>query len=235
MEALERLSCNVAHDFNNILGAIEGYATLAAIDGASKDDLPRDLQEIRNSVAEAAALAKQLLFFGGMQMLYKTPCGVNDIIANTLKRKELSPGEDFKVEARLAPGLPAIIADAEQLEQVLANLLVNAREAMPGGGTAVVSSSSLRFESVAVHSPYPLDAGTLFIKISIRDSGGGISAEVCERLFEPFFSTKEKGCGVGLGLSMVYGMVKQHNGWVEVKSEPGRGSEFLIFLPVANG
>jgi len=233
MAALGRLSCNLAHDFNNILGAIEGYATLA-MNGVREDDpLRLDLREIRSSVAKAAVLTKQLFVFGGMQMLHKTPCGVNEIIANTLKRTELVPLGDFKIEARLEPGLPAVMADAAQLEQALVNLLVNAREAMSGGGTAVISVSALRLEGDAVNSPDPKAAGAMFMKIVVQDSGGGISEEILERLFEPLFSTRKKGNGSGLGLSMVYGVVKKHNGWVEVKSEPGRGSEFSLFLPVS--
>jgi len=240
MEALGRLSCKIAHDYNNILGAIEGYATLAMNGVTKSDPLRQDLQEIRTSVAKAAAIGKQLIVFGGRQMLHKTPCDVNGIIANMLKRAELAPGGDFKIEARLEPGIPGIIADAAQLEQALANLLVNAREAMfpagaekQGGGTAIITSSAQRFEGDDVNSPVPREAGRLFIKVSVRDSGGGISAEAYERLFEPFFSTKEKGRGSGFGLSTVYGVARLHNGWVEVKSEPGRGSEFSLFLPVS--
>lgn len=232
MEALGRVSCKVAHDFNNILSAIEGYATLAAMNAAGKDAvLTRDLQEIHLAVAEAAALGKQLLVFGGMQMLNKTHCGVNDIITDTLKRAELAPEDSFKIETKLEPGLPDVIGDAAQLEQALANLLVNAREAMPGGGTAVISTSALRLEGGAVHSPDPQAAGTMFIKISVRDSGEGISPEVFEHLFEPLYSTRKTGRKAGLGLSMVYGLVKQHNGWVEVITASGQGSEFSIFLP----
>jgi len=190
MEALGRLSCKIAHDFNNILGTIEGYATLAMNGVKTDDTLRQDLQEIRTSVAKAAALAKQLIVFGGRQMLNKTPCGVNDIIANTLKRAEFAPGGDCKIEARLAPGLPGIIADAAQLKQALANLLVNAREAMPAGGTAVIISSVHR-EGETINSPELPEAGTLFMKISVRDSGAGISGEVFERLFEPLFSTNK--------------------------------------------
>ena len=239
LEALGRLSCRVAHNLNNILGAIEGYATLA-IGGLKKDDpVISDLREIRGLVAEAAALGKQLIVFGGRQRLTKAPCGVNEIIANTLKRPELAPDGYFQAEALLEPGLPAIAADAAQLELALANLLLNAREAMaasgarPGGGKAVISAAALRLEGEggAIKVPDPAAAGGLFIKISVRDSGPGISAEVFERLFEPQFLNKEKSHGRGLGLSLVYGIVKQHNGWLEVKSGPGQGSEFTLFLP----
>jgi len=240
MEALARLSCKVAHDFNNILGAIEGYATLAMTGLAKDSTLAQDLQEIRASVEKAAALGRQLMAFGGRQLLNKEPCAANDIIAAALKRPELAPGADFKVEARPGPGLPGLLADAALLERALANLLVNAREALPpgeaarpGGVAVVVSSAAVRLEAAAINSPEPAAAGSLFVKITVQDSGTGISPEVFERLFEPFFSTRKKRPGAGLGLAAVYGVVMQHNGWVEVKSEPGRGSEFAIFLPAA--
>ena len=234
MDALVRLSCKLTHDFNNILGAIEGYATLA-MNGIDKDNpATSDLREVRASVAKAAALGKQLLVFSGKQMLRKTTCGVNELIENTLKRMEIVPEANSKVETRLAPGLPAIMADAAQLEVALANLLVNAREAMPGGGAIAVSSSVVRLEGEAVNSANPQEAGPLFVKISVKDAGSGISPEVVVRLFEPLFSTTKKGVGSGLGLSTVYGVVNQHNGWVSVATEPGRGSEFSLFLPAIN-
>ncbi|MDP2866305.1 MAG: ATP-binding protein, partial [Elusimicrobiota bacterium] len=208
--------------------------TLAMNAAGADDPVRQDLHEIRDSVARAAALGRRLMAFGGRQMLHKAPCEINGIIAKTLKRAELGAGGDFKIEARLESGLPGIMADAAQLEQALASLLVNAREAMPGGGTAVISSAALRLEGEAVNSPKPGEAGSLFIKISVRDSGAGISPENLEQLFEPLFSTRKKGVGAGFGLAAVYGVVKQHNGWVEVKSEPGQGSEFALFLPAAN-
>jgi two-component system cell cycle sensor histidine kinase/response regulator CckA len=235
MDALGRLSCKIAHDFNNILAGIGGYAELAMAVNKENDSLTRDLREINVSVAIAAHLAKQLSIFGGRQMLERKPCAANDIMANTLKRAELLPDGYFRIEARPGAGLPGITADAAQLEQALANLLINAREAMPGGGTAVISSSALRLEGPAAKSPDPRAAGTMFVKITVEDSGAGISAEVMERLFEPLFSARKRGNGAGLGLSTVYGIIKQHNGWVEVKSEPGRGSEFALFLPAVNG
>ena len=234
MEALGRFSCKVAHDFNNLLGAIEGYATLAMNGLRADDPLAQDLRDIRAAAAKAALLGKQLIAFGGRQLLHKAPCGINGVVEKTLERPELAQDGNFKIETRLAPGLPGIIADAALLEQALANLLVNARAAMPEGGTAVIASALLRLEGNAVNSPNPPEAGSLFVKISILDNGPGISAETFERLFEPLFSTSKKGVGAGLGLAKVYGVVKQHNGWVEAKSEPGRGSEFTLFLPAAN-
>jgi len=227
MEALGRLSCKVAHDFNNILGAIEGYASLC-LNGVKKEDpLAQDLLEIRALVAKGAGLGKQLLVFGGRQLLNRVPCGVNALIERTLERPEFAPSGNFKMETRLEPGLPGIIADAAQLEQALANLLLNAREAMTGGGTAVVSSTSERLEAGAD----PHGAGGLFVKISIRDTGPGLRPEVLQHLFEPLFSTTKRGLGTGLGLSFVYGVAKQHGGWAEARNGPGGGSEFSLFLP----
>lgn len=233
MEALGRLSGKIAHDLNNILGAIEGYATLAARAAAPDDPMKQDMEEIRKAVAKAAALNKQLLVFSGRQLLRREPCGVNAIIVNLLKAAANVPGGDYKVELNLRPDLPGIIADPGQLQQALSNLLANAREAMPGGGTITISSSLLRLEGTGVNSPKPDEAGTEFIQISVKDSGAGISAEALERLFEPAFASGKKAGGTGLGgLAMVYGVVRQHNGWVEAASAPGRGSEFFIFLPV---
>lgn len=234
MEALGRLACKAAHDYNNILGAIEGYATLAMNAAKADDPVRQDLQEIRGSVAKAAAIGKQLMAFGARQMLRKAPCEVNGLIGNVLKKAEPAAGGNFKIETLLEPALPGITADAAQLEQVLSALLSNAREAMPGGGTVSVASAAIRPESGEINSPKPEEAGGLFVKISVRDSGGGISPENLEHLFEPLFSPNKKGAGSGLGLAAVYGVVKQHNGWVEVKSRPAGGSEFSIFLPAAN-
>ena len=232
MEALGRLSGKVAHDLNNILGAIEGYATLAAMAAAADDPMKQDMEEIRKAVAKAAAFNKQLLVFSGRQLLRKEPCGVNAIIGDLLKAAAGVQGEDFKVELSLQPDLPVIVADAGQLRQALSNLLTNAREAMPEGGTITISSSLLRLEGAGVSSPKPDEAGTEFIKISVKDAGAGISGEALERLFEPAFAAGKKAGGTGLGgLALVYGVARQHNGWVEAASAPGRGSEFFIFLP----
>jgi len=233
MEALGRLSSKVAHDLNNILGAIEGYATLASRAVGPDDPLRQDMEEIRKAVAKAAGLNKQLLVFSGRQLLRREPCGVNAIIGSLLKAAAVVQGGDLKVELNLQPDLPGISGDPGQLQQALSNLLANAREAMPGGGMVTISSSLLRLEGTGVNSPKPEEAGTEFIKISVKDAGAGISGEAFERLFEPAFDAGKKTGGTGLGgLALVYGVVRQHNGWVEAASAPGRGSEFFIFLPV---
>ncbi|OIO04881.1 MAG: hypothetical protein AUJ51_00845 [Elusimicrobia bacterium CG1_02_56_21] len=236
MDALARLSSKVAHDLNNVLGAIEGYATLAMGPLRAEDPLKQDLQEIRTAVAKAAGFNRQLLVFSGRQMLNRKPTSVNEIIGELLKKEAGSPAVNIKFEASLQPDLPGIIADQDYLSQAISALLANARAAMPEGGTVAVVSSLLRIEGKEAGSPKPEEAGTEFIKISIKDTGVGISAADLEHLFEPAYLTQGRKRGAGLGgLAMVYGVVKQHNGWVEAISAPGRGSEFLVFIPAANG
>lgn len=234
MEALGRLSCKVAHDLNNILGAIEGYATLAMNAVRADDPMREDMQEIRKAVAKAAAINKQLLVFSGRQMLHKKPCSVKEILENLLKTEPAFSGGDLKVELLLQPDLAGINCDPEQLGQALSNLLANAREAMPGGGTITIGSSMRRLEGAAVNSAKPEEAANDFVRISVKDTGCGMNAEALDHLFEPVASTREKNHGSRLGgLAIVYGVIKQHNGWVEVKSAPGAGSEFAVFLPAA--
>lgn len=233
MDSLSRLSGKLAHDLNNILGAIEGYATLALNSPSADAALKDDLQEIRKAVGRAAALNKQLLVFCGRQLLQRRPCGVNGIIEKLLGAGAGSVSPAVKVEPRLQPGLPDIEGDPVQLELVFLNLLANARDAMPGGGTAVISTELRRLEAAAVNSPRPGEAGTEFVRVCVRDSGTGLGADALEHLFEPLFSTKEKGKGAGFGLSAVYGIIKQHNGWAAAASAPGEGSEFSVFLPAA--
>lgn len=231
MEALGRLSCKVAHDFNNILGGIEGYATLAMNNTKENEVLARDLREIRTSVAKAALLSRCLVAFSGRQMLQKTQCEIAELVNEALKKAQLGEVGNISVDVRAEPGLPGILADSAQMGQALVNLLVNAREAMTAGGTLTVRSSLARLAPEKNHAPAPEKSAAVFVKISIEDTGDGIAAEVMEHIFEPLFSGRKKSQSAGLGLSTVYGTVKQHNGWVEVVSEPGRGSEFILFLP----
>ena len=152
-----------------------------------------------------------------------------------LPQKAVNGGPAAEIGLAVQPGLPVISADRAGLEQALLNLLANAREALTGGGAIKVRAEAVSLKPSMVRSPAPEQAGAGFVRISVADAGRGIPKENLERLFEPFFSTKEKGKDTGLGLAAVYGIAKYHNGWVEVKSAPGRGSEFSIYLPVVNG
>ena len=233
MEALARLSGKIAHDFNNILGAIEGYATLAANDLKEDDPLKADMGEIRQAVAKAAGLTKQLLVFARRRALSKAACDISALLAG-LPQKAAGPGrEGIGITLDFNPGLPVIYADFSDIEQALLKLLDNAREAMTGGGTITVRAKTLRLARIEVKSPSPAEAGSEFVKISVADPGNGIPENILGKIFEPFFTTKKKSKDAGFGLPLVYGIVRHHNGWIEVKSEPGRGSEFSMFLPAA--
>ncbi|HAN05977.1 MAG: hypothetical protein A2X29_06780 [Elusimicrobia bacterium GWA2_64_40] len=231
MEAVGRLAGGIAHDFNNILGAIEGYATLGMRKLSETDPLWGDLGEIRRAVVKASALTKQLLAFSRKQAIRKEPLCPDALIENLRNMVKRIIGENIELKTEVAPGLPQLMADAGQMDQLLLNLFLNARDAMPGGGTIGVRAEAVKREPYEVRSPNPETAGTLFIRIRVADTGTGMSPQVMEHIFEPFFSTKEKGKGTGLGLSTVYGITRQHNGWLEVKSSEGKGSEFSVFLP----
>ena len=231
MEAVGRLAGGIAHDFNNILGAIEGYATLGMRKLAETDPLWGDLGEIRRAVAKASALTKQLLVFSRKQAIRKEPVCPSALIDNLRNMVKRIIGENIELKVEVAPGLPQLMADPGQLEQLLLNLFVNARDAMPGGGVITVRAEAVKKEGHEVLSANPETAGNLFIRITVSDTGTGIPAAALDHIFEPFFTTKEKGKGTGLGLSTAYGIARQHNGWLEVKTAEGKGSEFSLFLP----
>ncbi len=233
MDAVGRLAGGVAHDFNNILGAIEGYATLILNTLKAEDPIIPDLEEIRKGVARAATLTRQLLVFSRRQALQKKICPPNSLI-DSLKRTAAGiTGAGVELRLDPGPGLPDILADTDQLGQLLMHLLNNSSDAMPAGGTVTVRTRLAELEPVAVKSPDPAQAGRAFIVISVSDTGTGMGRATLEHIFEPFFTTKqkEKGRCKGLGLSAVYGITRQHNGWVEVKSEEGKGAEFCVYLP----
>jgi two-component system cell cycle sensor histidine kinase/response regulator CckA len=232
MEALMRLSGKTAHDLNNILGAIEGYATLAASAMKTDDPAKADMGEIQQAVAKAAGLMKQFLVFSGRYGVGKTSCDISGLLAGLTGKTSGDVWKGVKLELDVQPGLPVISADASGVEQALLKLLDNAREAMPGGGAITVRAVSVSLPPAAVKARKPPESACEFIKISVTDSGPGIPEEVRERLFEPFFTTKKNQPGAGLGLPAVYGIAARHNGWVEFNSEPGRGGEFIVFLPV---
>lgn len=230
MAALGRLAGVVAHDFNNMLGAIEGYASLGMRTLAETDQLWSDLNEIRRAVAKAAALTGQLLLFSRTQVVQRGAVSISEIMEGLQKMLGGLLGEGISLEVSVPPGLPPLNGDAGQLEQVLVNLVLNARDAMPGGGVIRLKAEAVP-AAQANPPPYArLPAATGFLCFSVSDSGRGMPPEVLEHVFEPFFTTKEKGKGTGLGLSTAYGIVKRHNGWIDVKSGPG-GSEFSVFLP----
>jgi signal transduction histidine kinase/CheY-like chemotaxis protein len=233
LEAVGQLAGGVAHDFNNILGVITGYAELM------QRQLPEDhparprLAEILKAAGRAAALTRQLLAFGRKQVMQPKVLDLNLVLRDLGKMVERLVGEDVEVEVRAAPELGAVKADPTQIDQVVMNLVVNARDAMPRGGHLTIETANADFDEAYAASHPPALAGR-FVMIAVSDSGVGMDAEIQKHVFEPFFTTKPPGEGTGLGLATVYGIVKQSGGYIWVYSEPGRGTTFKIYLPRAD-
>jgi PAS domain S-box-containing protein len=233
MEAVGRLAGGVAHDFNNLLTAINGFSDLLLMSVGKEDPRRSHLEEIRKAGARAAALTGQLLSFSRKQVLAPRVVDLNAVVKGmeTMLRRLI--GEDISLVAELEPHLKRVVADPNQMEQVILNLVLNARDAMPGGGELriITANRSLREEERA-RAVLDAPAGE-YALLSVRDTGTGMDDEVQARLFEPFFTTKAKDKGTGLGLSTVYGAVKQAGGALIVESAPGRGTDFSILLPEA--
>jgi two-component system cell cycle sensor histidine kinase/response regulator CckA len=231
MDAIGRLAGGVAHDFNNMLLAIKSNAHFLLADLAEDDPLREDAQEINQAADRAAALTRQLLAFSRQQVLRPQVLDLNAVVSQTEKMLRRLIGENVELVAELDPGLGPVEADPGQMEQVLLNLAVNARDAMPGGGRLVIRTANAEINGQAARLYPHLEPGTPAVVLSVNDTGTGIDPETRERIFDPFFTTKEQGKGTGLGLSTVYGIVKQSGGYVWVESEVGRGSTFSIYLP----
>ncbi len=230
MEAIGQLAGGVAHDFNNVLSVIFSYASLASAPLRPGDPLLGDLGEIRKAGQRGAELTRQLLAFSRHQAITPRVVDVGRILGGLERMLRRLVGGEFDLSVLLAEGNTHVLADRGQLEQVVMNLVVNARDAMPRGGRLELESSlvSVVGEDPAAHPGVP--AGT-WVAIAVRDTGIGMDAATRARIFEPFFTTKEKGKGTGLGLSTVYGIVAQSGGHVRVDSEPGRGTTFRVYLP----
>jgi CheY-like chemotaxis protein len=221
----------VAHDFNNILTAISGFAQFAVSSlGTDPDGARADLEQVLAAADRAATLTRQLLAFSRQQVLQPRVLDLNVVVNGLSAMLSRLIGEDVKLVARPAPQLSAIKADASQIEQVLVNLVVNARDAMPNGGTLVIETSDVVLDAEYAATREGVVPGP-YVMLAVTDTGVGMDAATRARAFDPFFTTKEAGKGTGLGLSTVYGVVKQSGGHVDVYSEPGRGSTFKIYLP----
>jgi signal transduction histidine kinase/CheY-like chemotaxis protein len=227
MEAIGRLAGGVAHDFNNLLTVIKSYSTilLEALEG---DPRREDVEEIAASADRAAALTRQLLAFSRRQMLQPRAIQLNGVVTEIEKLLRRLIGEDIVLQTFLEDDLWTVHADPGQIEQVVMNLAVNARDAMPAGGRLTIQTANGTVPALA--GDRWLEPGS-YVTLSVSDTGIGMTAEVQAHLFEPFFTTKERGKGTGLGLSTVYGIVKQSGGDISVTAEPGRGATFTIYLP----
>jgi len=228
MEAIGRLSGGIAHDFNNLLTAIRGYSELL-LTSLAGSPLRADVEEIFNAAERAATLTGQLLAFSRRQILSPEIIVLNQRVMDMSRMLNRLIGEHIAIDLHLATDLWSVRADAAQLEQVLVNLALNARDAMPDGGRLAVETANREINAAQARA-LEISPGS-FVEMVVRDTGVGIPADVQGRIFEPFFTTKPKGAGTGLGLSMVYGFVRQSGGAVSVQSAPGRGSAFSLLLP----
>ncbi len=234
MEAVGELAGGIAHDFNNLLTAILGTGRLLLDELPAEDPHRSDVEAICASSERAAALTRQLLAFSRRQILEPAVIDVNALLASLERPLIDLMSERIAVELRLSPDLPVVKVDSSQLSRALVNIAVNARDAMPSGGTMVVSTSVAEVDADFAAGHPGLRPGR-FVCVAVSDSGAGIPPEVLPRVFEPFFTTKPIGRGTGLGLSAVYGIVKQSDGYIRVESPPGSGATVIIYLPALEG
>ncbi len=233
MQSVGQLAAGVAHDFNNILTIIQGHCELVATGEKVTKSGMDSLDQVRMAADRAAKLTQQLLTFGRKQFMQMELLDLNEVIQRVAQMLRRVLGENVQFRCNLAPRLPLVEADTTMMEQVIMNLSVNARDAMPGGGSLTIGTVPVMVSRAYVERNPEAREGT-FICLSASDNGTGIEADKLSKLFEPFFTTKEVGKGTGLGLATVYGIVKQHQGWIEVESEVGKGTVFKVYLPGTN-
>jgi PAS domain S-box-containing protein len=230
MEAIGRLAGGIAHDFNNLLSVILGHSDILEQQAGTNSRLGKSVEATRNAAERAAALTMQLLAFSRKQVIDPTVIDLNQSVSEIQKMLHRIIGEDIELTIRLQPGLGYVKADSGQLGQVLMNLAVNSRDAMPNGGKLAIETANVELDDTYVRQHLGAKPGP-FIMLAVSDTGIGMDSETLSHIFEPFFTTKEPGKGTGLGLSMVYGIIKQNNGYVMAYSEPGRGTTFKIYFP----
>ena len=233
LEAIGRLAGGVAHDFNNILSIIMGHGELLLMSAGADERMRNGLEQIRRAADRAASLTQQLLAFSRKQVLQPKVLDLNEAVADVQKMLSRVIGEDIELIASLHPSLMTVKADPGQVEQVLVNLAVNARDAMPHGGKLTMETSNVEI-SAEQGRDLELAPGH-YVMLKVTDTGHGMDAATVAHIFEPFFTTKRMGKGTGLGLATVYGILKQSGGGIQVSSEAGSGTEFHIYLPAADG
>ncbi len=231
MDAIGQLSGGMAHDFNNLLTVINGYVELLCLEDEFTGESAEAIQQIGSAAKRATELTRQLLTFSRQQKMQVMALDLNEVVGNMARMLSRILGDDVAVRYRYAPGILPVSADSGMLEQVLLNLVVNSRDAMPEGGELTIETAQVSVEADQISDRPDAQPGT-FVSFSVQDSGEGIDPEVLSHIFEPFFTTKDVGKGTGLGLATVYGIVQQHGGWVDVSSDVGKGTAFRVYLPV---
>ncbi len=221
LEAIGQLAGGIAHDFNNMLTAIGGYADLLALSFDEGDARADDVEQIQKASAHAGALTRQLLSFSRKQVLQPQLLDVNDVVRELEAMLTRTIGGEIELTTSLTPELPPIEADPDQLAQVVLNISLNGRDAMPDGGVLTITTGLVEIDDL----PH--------VTVEIADSGSGMDEETRSRAFEPFFTTKAMGKGTGLGLATAYGVISQSGGRIDIESSPGRGSTFRVLLPAA--
>ncbi len=229
MESIGTLAGGIAHDFNNILTGIAGFAELALMRLSSAHPIWRDLQEVKRQAERATTLTRQLLAFSRRQILEPKHVNLNQVVSETEAFLRRVIGEHIELKVVTAPKLATVYVDPAQVEQVLMNLCVNARDAMPQGGQLLIETRDVRLDESYCRSHAWARPGD-YVEIAVTDTGVGMDEKTLQQIFDPFFTTKEPGKGTGLGLAMVYGIVRQHDGLIHVYSEPGRGTTFTVYF-----
>jgi len=231
MEAVGRLAGGIAHDFNNLLTAIRGNAELMSHRVKDDPEMADEVEEILHASDRAASLTRQLLAFSRKQVLQPVALDLNEIVNGVSRMARRLIGTDVQLRLDLSPTIAQVLADPAQVEQVLLNLIVNARDAMPSGGTIHVQTANIRLRADAAEVVQAGIAAGPFVMLVVADDGIGMDQATQARIFEPFFTTKETGRGTGLGLSTVYGIIRQTGGAITVQSERGKGASFKVYLP----
>jgi two-component system cell cycle sensor histidine kinase/response regulator CckA len=237
LESLGQLAGGVAHDFNNLLGVISGYSAFVADEARSHpagdgwQGVRDDIEQVQHAAERAARLTHQLLAFARREVVQPRVLNLNDVVVNVLQLLQRTLGEHIEIITQLAPALESVLADPAQAEQVIVNLALNARDAMPGGGRLTLETSNTEVDEAYAASRSNLDPGQ-YVTLRVSDNGTGMTPDVVDRAFEPFFTTKPKGEGTGLGLATIYGTIVQAGGNVRIYSEPGLGTTVTVLLPV---
>ncbi len=233
MESIGQLASGVAHDFNNMLTVIQGHSGMLLAKSSLAPELVEGANAILSAAERAAGLTRQLLTFSRKNVMRPQAQDLRRVVSDLAKMLQRLLGETITLEFHPPPELPAVHADTGMIEQVIMNLAVNARDAMPQGGTLTISTQTVEVDE-AYAQTHPETRVGAFVRLRVSDTGCGMDRATMTRIFEPFFTTKEVGKGTGLGLATVYGIVKQHEGWIEVSSEVGRGSTFNVLLPASS-